>query len=119
MLQIVQRASVSDGGDQCAQLQRRHGDAFAERTHLTDTPEPGVNFVRRKYAEMFALNVVASQLAQPKLAGGLGYFGENQPAAHRVQISIFWLCQKLGGGHFRSAPPAAPRGPQHKVITKS
>src|SRR5260370_15868081 len=113
MLQIVQRASVSDGGDQCAQLQRRHGDAFAERTHLTDTPEPGVNFVRRKYAEMFALNVVASQLAQPKLAGGRVGFWETHPASYSLKGRIIGLGRSLGEGHFLSRPPPHLRVPRH------
>src|SRR5260370_30960746 len=111
MLQIVQRASVSDGGDQCAQLQRRHGDAFAERTHLTDTPEPGVNFVRRKYAEMFALNVVASQLAQPKLAGALVDYWKTSPAPYCRKVHLFVHGPRLVEVPFRSGPHPPPRVP--------
>src|SRR5262249_2211810 len=45
VLQVEERAPVGDGGDQRAELQRRHGDAFAEAAHLAYTAELGGKFM--------------------------------------------------------------------------
>src|SRR6266851_1236215 len=47
MLQVVERATVSDGGNHGAQLERRHGNALSEGAHLAYTAELGRNLLLR------------------------------------------------------------------------
>ena len=69
MLEVIERAAVGHGGDQGAELQRRHGDAFTEGAHLAHAAEFGRKFLIGEDAEVLALNVVASELAQSELVG--------------------------------------------------
>src|SRR5262249_22066422 len=67
VLKKKELTAVSNGGDQRAELQRRHGDAFTEAAHLTYAAELGCEFLIRKGAKLLALNVVSGKLTETEL----------------------------------------------------
>src|SRR5438270_1969613 len=58
MLEVIERASVGDGGNQRAELQRSHGNAFTKRAHFADAAKAGIELMRGKNSSMLALNAI-------------------------------------------------------------
>src|SRR5262249_12186989 len=104
MLQIIERAAVSNRRDQGSELKRSQGDTLAVRAHLAHAAEPGIDFPLRKDAQVLALDVITSELAQSELVSVTADFGKAQPPSDRLKICVVGLGQGLGQIHF-GAPP--------------
>src|ERR1041385_33118 len=85
VLEVIERAAVGDGGDQRAELQRRHGDAFTKGAHLAYAAEPGCELVIGEGAQVFTGDVEAGKLAQSELVGVMADLGETKTAADRLK----------------------------------
>ena len=96
VLQVVERAAVGDGRDQRAELQRRHGDALAEGAHAAHAALLRRQFLVRIDTKLLAGDVVAGQLAQPKLVGIVADALKAERAAQRFKVEIVGVSQRLG-----------------------
>src|SRR5258708_24436283 len=82
MLQEIQRAAVGDGRDQRAELERRHGNAFAIGTQAADAALARGRLMSWKYTGMFTRDIQARKFAQPELPGVFAHFGKTQTPSH-------------------------------------
>src|SRR5215467_11626476 len=88
MLQIIECSTVGDRRNHRAQLQRSHGDAFAERAHLTNTAELFGYHRIWVLTELLTRNVISSQFAKTILMGIVGHFLKAEPASERFEVRI-------------------------------
>ena len=61
MLHVIERSAVGDGGNHGSQLQRGHGNAFAERAHFANAAQLRGNYFIRIGSGVLAGNVVAGE----------------------------------------------------------
>src|SRR5437016_402439 len=69
MLQVVHGAAVCHRCDQRSQLQRRHGNAFAEGAHLPYPAQLRGNLFLGINTRLLTLNVITGELAQSVTTG--------------------------------------------------
>ena len=103
MLQVIKRAAIGDGRNHRTQLQRGHGDAFAERAHLPYATQLRRDLFFGINSHLLARDVVSRQLAQAELMRVEAYFFKTQLPAQRLKIRIVGARQRRGQIH-----PAAP-----------
>ena len=96
VLEVIKRASVGDGGNQRAELQRRHGNAFTKRAHLAYAAETGVELMIGEGAEMLAFNAVTGKLTESKLVRVIADLGKAEAASDGLKISVVGMRQRLG-----------------------
>src|SRR5271166_2288990 len=103
MLQIIERAAISDGRDQRAKLQRGDGNAFAEGAHLPDAAKFGGDFFVGINPELLTGYAIASQLAEAVLMRVITDFFKSQLAAKGFEIRIVRVRQRHGQVHMVAA----------------
>src|ERR1700704_1210060 len=103
MLEVIERASVGDGGNQGAELQRRHGNAFTKRAHLAYAAESGVKLMRGEGAKVLAIDTVTGKLAQAKLMGVIADLGKAETASNGFKVSVVGVGKRLGESHVRAS----------------
>src|SRR5689334_12733397 len=106
MLEVVERASIGHGGDQRAELQGRHGNAFAERAHLAYAAELGGKLRGGEDAEVLAFNVVSGKLTEPELVGIIADLGKAKTATHGLKVSVVGVRERFRESHVRTAAEA-------------
>src|ERR1051326_1404040 len=103
MLEVIERATVGDGRDERAELQRSHGNAFTKRAHLAYATKTGVELMRGEGAEVLAFNAVTGQLAQSKLVRVIADFLEAEAAPDGLKVSVVGVRQRFSKRHVRAA----------------
>ena len=99
MLQIIQRASIGDGGNQRSQLQRSHRNTLAEGTHASDSTLGLRQNMRGIDAELLARNVIAGQFSQAKHVGVVLDARKSEPATDSLKIKIVRVRQRIRQCH--------------------
>src|ERR1051325_2737496 len=103
MLEVVKRSSVGDGGNQRAELQRRHGNAFTKRAHLAYAAKVGREFMIGEGAEMLAFNPVAGKLTESKLVRVIADLLETETTSNGFKISVVGMRESLRKTHVRAS----------------
>src|SRR6185369_916934 len=85
MLEVIERPAVGDGGNQRAELQRSHGNAFTKRTHLADAAKTGVELTRGERAKVLTFNAVTGKLSQSELMGIKADLGKAETASDSLK----------------------------------
>ena len=104
MLQVIERSPICNRRNHCAQLQRRHGDAFAVRTHLADAAHSRGNHGIRVIASLFASDAVTCQFAEAILVRVIGNFFKAQLASQSLEIHVIGVCQSRSQVHAAATP---------------
>src|ERR1700691_1116800 len=99
MLQVVKRATIGDGGNHGAQLERGHGHSLPEGTHLANSAQFFGNYFVRVGSQLLARNVITGKLAQAILMGIEGYFLKTELTSQGFEISIIRMRQRLSQVH--------------------
>ncbi len=103
MLQVVERATIGNRRNHGAQLQRGHGDAFAEGAHLADAAE----FLRNHFvgitAQLLARDVVPGEFAEPVFVSVVGDLLKTELASERFEVSVVGVRQRGGQIHAAAA----------------
>src|SRR4051812_613212 len=95
MLEIIKRSTVCDRGGQGAQLQRRHGNAFAVAAHFSYATVLRSRSDSRECAEVLAFDVVPRHLAHAVLVRVLAHLGKTKPPPNAFKIRIIGMRDRL------------------------
>ena len=96
MLEVVEGSAIGDGGDQRAELEWGHRDAFAEGAHAAYAAAVGGKRLVRIDAKLLAGNVVAGELAESELVGVVADALKAEVAAEGLEIEIVRVSKRLG-----------------------
>ena len=99
MLEVIEGSPVGDGGDKGSELEGGERDALSEAAHAADAAFRGGDGLVRILAELFAVDVVAGQLAEAELVGVVADAVKAEFAAKLLEVEVVALGEGLGHVH--------------------